>query len=154
MAQLRESGFHPSFRQAMPLVADPLPKWDFSAFAWSKDCHLGHRPRSKSTMLEAWKAYQPVLHLWAALLHGEQWGRRDIWPGSNETLPNFLAYADAILDFACDLPSYARERGFALRRKDAWTFTLRRPAEARRLIAVPLYDEQLAMITTSSVART
>lgn len=80
------------------------------------------------------------------MLHGQQHDRQDIWPGSLQTLPTFLAYADRILDMACSLPSFARGRRFAISRSEAWSFTMPQPLRRVTLGALPLNDEQLAIL--------
>ena len=49
-------------------------------------------------MLQAYNEFRSVAHFWGALLYGQQHDRQDIWPGALETLPTFLAYAEAILE--------------------------------------------------------
>src|SRR6266511_2930690 len=106
MAQLHANGYRTSLNQAVPLVDVLLPKWQQPVIPyWSKDCHVGHHPHDRENMLSAYKEYRRVAHLWAAALHGQQHDRKDIWPGATRTLPTFLAYAEAILDLACRLPS-------------------------------------------------
>ena len=54
MLQLDHSGRRASLNHAIPLVAALLPMWQqpLSPY-WSKICHFEHRPRSKTTMLQA-----------------------------------------------------------------------------------------------------
>jgi hypothetical protein len=94
MLQLHSNGYRPSLTQAIPLVSAFLPNWKQPEGPyWSRTCHFEHRPRAKDSMLRAYDEFRNVAHLWATLLHSEQWGRPDIGPGSLETLPTFLAYA-------------------------------------------------------------
>jgi hypothetical protein len=138
MMQLRSNGFGASLNQAIPLVAALLPSWTQPQGPyWSKECHVDHHPHNRAKMLKSYNEYRSVAHLWAALLHGQQHERQDIWPGSLQTLPTFIAYAETILDLACRLPSLARGRGFAMSRSEAWRFTV--PNLQRvTLIASPL----------------
>jgi hypothetical protein len=107
MLQLQSSDYDPSLNHAIPLVAALLPKWEQPEVpCWSRDCHIEHHPDSRANMLRAHNEFSSVAHLWAALLHGQQHDRQDIWPGSPKTLPTFIAYAEAILDLACRLPSF------------------------------------------------
>ena len=95
-------------------------------------------------MLAAYDAYRSVAHLWAALIYGGQHERKDIWPGSVESMPILLSYADALLDIASRLPSPHREHRFALARSEVWRFVL--PAKLitpRKLERLPLNEEQL-----------
>jgi hypothetical protein len=94
-------------------------------------------------MLKAWNAYRSVAHLWAAMIHGLQHDRSDIWPLPPGSLPNFLAYADCFLELGCALPSPDRKRRYAMTRSEAWTFSI--PACMRQptqLEALPLTDKQ------------
>jgi hypothetical protein len=141
--QLQSSDRNPSLNNAIPLVAALLPKWNQPAGpCWSRDCHVGHHPHSRENTLRAFHEFHSVAHLWAALLHGQQHDRQDIWPGSLETLPNFLAYGEAILDLASLLPPFSRRRGLATRHSRAWRFTV--PGVPRIILdAFPLNNEQL-----------
>jgi hypothetical protein len=78
-------------------------------------------------MLGAYEAYRSVAHLWAALIHGGQHERKDIWPDSVATLPIFLSYADAILEIASRLPNPHRDRRFVLTPSEVWSFELPKP---------------------------
>jgi hypothetical protein len=145
MIQLHVNGSRPSLNQAVPLVAALLPKWQQPAGPyWSKDCHVAHHPRDRENMLLAYKEFRSAAHLWAAALHGRQHDREDIWPGSTRTLPTFLAYAEAILDLACRLPSFVPGHRFAMSRSASWRFTL---PEGQRvtLAGLPFSSEQLAI---------
>ena len=144
MLQLRHNGYRGSLNEAMSLVAAIFPEWrQHQGPEYSKDDHLKYRPRSRRKMLEAYRQFRSVAHLVAAMVHGDQHDRKDIWPGSLKTLPTFLAYADCILDMACNLPSLARDRRFAINRSEAWVFTI--PEMLIRtvpLVALPLTEEQ------------
>src|SRR5262249_36203713 len=103
-------------------------------------------------MLRAYNEFRNVSHLWAALIHGEQHGRRDIWPGSVTTLPTFIAHAEALLNLACRLPSFAFGQRFAIRRSEAWQFTI--PDLQRINLRVwPLSVEQLQFSTSGDSVR-
>jgi hypothetical protein len=147
MLQLDHSGRRASLNHAIPLVAALLPMWQqpLSPY-WSKICHFEHRPRSKTTMLQAYNQFRTVAHFWGALLHGQQHDRQDIWPGTPETLPTFLAYAEAILGLACALPSFAGVRRFAVTRSEAWSFIIPQEVTPAMLSALPLNEEQLAIL--------
>lgn len=130
----------------MLLVAAALPKWEqLIAPDWSKDCHLGHHPYSRANMLRAHKEFRSVSHFWAALIYGQQEDRPDSWPGSPATLPTFIAYAGAILDLACRLPSFVRGQRFAMSPRGAWRFTIPK-LQRITLASLPLADEQLAIL--------
>lgn len=80
MIQLR-NGYRPTLNQAIPLVAALLPKWNQPEGPyWSRDCHVGHHPHDRENMLRAFNEFRSVAHLWAALLHGQQYNREDVWP--------------------------------------------------------------------------
>ena len=75
------------------------------------------------------------------MLHSEQLNRQEIWRDSLNTLPTFLAYAEAMLDLAYRLPSFSRGQRFASR-SGSWRFAI--PSIGRiTLHALPLTDEQL-----------
>lgn len=142
--QLQLNGYKPSFNKARPLVLSLLPMWEQATSAdWSRDAHIGHRPRSRQRMLVAWKEFRPVAHLWAAMIHGLQHNRADIWPAPLHQLPGFLAYADCFLSLACALPSHEPNRRFAVVASEAWRFGL--PDGMIRIVkleALPFTTEQ------------
>ncbi len=145
MIQLDANGYRGSLNQALPLVAALLPKWQQpEGRRWSKDCHVGHRPRDRQNMLSAYREYVSVAHLWAAALHGQQHDREDIWPGSTLTLPIFLAYAEAILDSAGRLRSFVPGRRFAMSRSASWRFTVPE-SQPVGLMGLPFSSEQLVI---------
>ena len=146
MLQLQSSDHTPSLNRALPLVAAFLPKWEQAIGPyWSKDCQISHHPHSRTNMLRAYNRYRSVSHFWAALLHGQQYDRKDIWPGSLETLPTFIAYAEAILGLACSLPSSAPGQRFAMSRAEAWRFMIDNLQQIT-LSALPLTDAQAAIL--------
>ena len=151
--QLHGNGYAHSLNNAVPLVTGLLPHWEQPVGPhWSKDVHVSHRPRSRRKMLEVYRQYRPVAHLWAAMVHGLQHAREDIWPGSLPTLPIFISYADAILELACALLSAARDRRFVLSRSEAWTFTI--PANRKTAVdlrALPLHESQQRILNEHQV---
>ena len=81
--------------------------------------------------------------MWAALLHGQQHGRTDIWPSSNETLPIFLSYANAFAEKGAALPWSGRDRRFTLDKKELWSFLLPNDLTATaKITGLPLNDDQ------------
>ena len=148
LLQLQLAGHRPSVNQAVPLVTALLPKWENQMGPlWSKGGHVGHRPRSRSGMLNAFQRYRSVSHLWAALILGGQLDRLDIGLGSLKTLPTFLAYANCVLEMACTLLPTKRDRRAVMSRANAWTFTIpNRFHQAVRLEGLPLNDEQIGII--------
>lgn len=145
MIQLHSNGLRATLNQAIPMVAALLPPWvQPQGPYWSEECHRDHHPQHRAKMLKAYNEYRSVAHLWGALLHGQQHDRQDIWPGSSDTLPTFLVYAEAILDLACHLPSFARERRFAMCPSEAWRFTI---SDLQRfaLSGLPLTNGELAI---------
>ena len=92
-------------------------------------------------------AFRTVAHLWAAVLHGQQHGRTDIWPGTLETLPAFLGYADCILQMATLLPPTKREGPLGILCSKAWTFAIPpNLVTPVSLESLPLSDEQLQIL--------
>ena len=66
MLQLHHSGRRASLNQAIPLVIPLLPEWQQPQSPyWSEICHFEHRPRSKTTMLQAYNQFRTVAHFWA-----------------------------------------------------------------------------------------
>ena len=155
MLQLHLNHLPFGLNRALPLVSALLPEWwRTSPPSYSKDWHLYHQPRSRKNMLEAYNQFRGVAHLWAALIHAEQHGRQDIWPGSCETLPTFLAFAQRILEMACALPSRARDRRFVISPSETWAFTIpQSQIMPVRLIAFPP-NEQQQRILNERKART
>jgi hypothetical protein len=153
MIQLCANGYRATLNQAMPLVAALLPQWQQPVGPyWSKDAHVGHRPHGRVAMLAAFNEYRSVAHQWAALLHGQQHDRQDIWPGQNKTLPVFIAYSEAILDLGCRLPSFVPGRRFAVTRSSAWHFTIPE-VPAVTLKGLPFSQEQLALFDEHLAAK-
>ena len=148
LIQLDENGYRASLNRAIPLIKILLDKWvQLEEQFWTPDCHIGHKPHSRRRMLSAFNDYLTVAHLWAALLHGGQQEREDIWPGSPKTLPTFLAYANSFLRMGQKLTWAGRARHFTLPSKNMWTIVL--PAglkEIRQVKALPLYEEQKAAL--------
>jgi hypothetical protein len=147
MLQLHHSGRRPSLNQAILLVTALLPEWQQPQSPyWSEICHFEHRPRSKTTMLQAYNQFRTVAHFWGALLHGQEHDRQDIWPGSPQTLPTFLSYAEAILELACALPSFANDRRPAHTCSEAWSFIFPGQIESPTLLGLPLTEQQVAIL--------
>jgi hypothetical protein len=147
MLQLHHNGRRPSLNHAMRLITALLPEWKQpQSPSWSKIYHYEHRPHSKTNMLQAYNQFRTVAHFWGSLLHGQQHGCQNIWPGTPETLPTFLAYAQAILELACALPSFAGDRRIAITRSEAWSFTLPEPLTTVNFKVLPLNEEQLAIL--------
>jgi hypothetical protein len=153
MLQLQASNYEPSLNRAIPLVSALLPKWEQPLGPdWSKDCHVGHHPCSRENKLQAYNEFRNVSHLWAALIHGEQHGRQDVWPGSVTTLPTFIEHAEAILELACCIPSFVAGQRFAITRSEAWRFTIPN-LERITLRVLPLSAEQLQFSTSGDSVR-
>jgi hypothetical protein len=146
--QLHLNGFTPSLNRALPLVRNLLPKWDQPTSSnWSRDAHIGHSSLSRAKMLKAYARFGSVAHFWGAMLHGEQHGRKDIWPGSLETLPKFVAYANSLLDLACAVPSPESIGRFAMTRSKAWSFIIPdHLVETVRLDSLPFSAEQKCIL--------
>jgi hypothetical protein len=142
--QLHQRGLRYSLNQALPLVSELLPRWEQpTGYDWSRDAHIGHHPHNLRKMRLTYKQFNSVVHLWAAMIHGGQHGREDIWPGSLETLPTFLAYANCFLDMDRALPSPASDRQHSITHSKAWMFTI--PKGLRKTVtleALPLHEDQ------------
>jgi hypothetical protein len=148
LLQLRENGFRHSLNRAIPLITPLLERWDRPiAPAWSPDSHVAHRPHSRRKALGAFNDFLSAAHLWAALIHSGQHQRRDIWPGSNETLPRFLAYAEAFALRGSRLVWPSHDRRFTLDPRKIWRVQI--PEHLREtcdLQALPLTDAQRAVL--------
>ena len=155
MLQLQGNGHAATLNCAIPLVSALLPEWTkWDERNWSKESHISHHPRSRRKMLDAFKSYQTVAHLWAAMIYGGEEGRRDIWPGSIDTLPTFLAYADCFLNMACGLPWRGRDRRFALDRSQSWVFTIpKRFIKSVSLQALPFNEEQICILNEQTSSK-
>ena len=148
LLQLDENGVRPSLNKAMPLVREFLEPWRQDRGSdWSAEDHLAHIPTRRSRMLTAFKEFHSVSHLWAALLHGQQSKRSDIWPGANKTLPRFLAYGEAFAKKGCRLKWPGGDRRYTLDRAKLWRFALpRRFQEQAEIEALPLNERQCALL--------
>ena len=85
--------------------------------------------------------------------YSEQWDRPDIWPGSLDTLPTFLAYAERIRDMCCVVPSPSRDRRFAVTRSEVWSFTIPQRLAPVKLLTLPLNEEQLAILNEQEATK-
>jgi hypothetical protein len=148
LIQLRENGVSVSLNRAIALVRLHLPDWEqLCAPEWTKDAHRDHMPRSRRKLLAVFNDFLSVSHLWAALLYGLQEGRADIWPGSNQTLPRFLAYAEAFAAKGARLRWAGSDRAFTLPSKLRWHFGISEHLrENRPVLALPLNREQLQVL--------
>jgi len=78
--QLHQKNLSYSLNQALPLVSALLPKWKQpEGYDWSRDAHVGHHPHNLRKMRLTYSQFKSVAHLWAALIHGGQHSRGDIW---------------------------------------------------------------------------
>ena len=143
LLQLHANGERATLSRAIPLTASLLPDWEeLRGPDWSPDDHIGHIPRSRRKLLAAFQKYRAVSHLWAALIHGQQNDRSDIWPGSVETLPVFLGYAAAIAEMGCALPWPGRDRRRTLSPAELWRFFIPEDlVRTVRLVASPVTRE-------------
>lgn len=122
--QLFEHGQQWSLNEAIPLVKPWLPKWEHPFGADPAEAVDRHTPTSRPKILDINRRFVSVAHLWAALVHGEQHGDREIWPGRNSTLPNFLAHAECFLQKSERLPTRGSMRSTHPTRPSAWTFLI------------------------------
>lgn len=147
LLQLHGNHLPASLNRAIPIVRSQLPKWTMrSGASWPNDSFARQWPRSSRKMLEAFSHYRAAAHLWAALIHGMQHNRTDIWPGSCQQLPIFLDYAECLLKMAAQQPAPYRRGKYLIGRNEAWTF--RRPKgliKERLLIAMPLNEAQVQL---------
>ena len=144
--QLHHDGRCSSLNQAIPLATPFLPEWQQPQSPyWSEICHFEHRPRSKTTMLQAYNQFRTVAHF-SGCAPARPGAREDIWPGSPETLPTFLSYAEAILKLACALPSFANDRRPIHTRSEAWSFIVPGQLEPATLLGLPLTEQQVAIL--------
>jgi hypothetical protein len=146
--QLHLNGYPFSLARAMPLVRALLPDWEQRyGGTWPKDASTRQWPHSWRKMLAAYDEYRSVAHLWAALIHGGQHQREDIWPGSVETIPVLLSYADALLEIASCLPSPRRDQRFVLTPREVWNFIIPEKLLVHKTLeALPLNEEQLQIL--------
>lgn len=146
--QLHLNSYRFSLDRAMLLVRSLLPAWEKRyGGSWPQDANLRQWPHSRRKMLDAYDWFRPVAHLWAGLIYGGQYERQDIWPGSLQTLPVFLSYAEAILELAVRVPTPRREQRFALTPTEVWKFVIpQRLIVHRKLEALPLNEEQLQIL--------
>ncbi len=148
LLQLRENGFRHSLNRAIPLITPLLDRWEQPAGPmWTPDSHVAHRPHSRRKVLAAFNDFLNVAHCWAALIHGDQHQRPDIWPGSNETLPRFLAYAEAFALRGSRLKWPGPDRRYTLDRRKIWRFHIPdHLCETQRVEALFLTEEQRTIL--------
>ena len=148
LLQLRENGFRYSLNRAIPLITSLLERWEQpTAPTWTPGSHVAHRPHSRRKVLAAFNDFLSVSHFWAALIHGGQHQRPDIWPGSNETLPRFIAYAETFALMGNRFPWPGHDRRYTLDRREIWRFHVpEHLRETCNLQALPLTDNQRALL--------
>ena len=153
--QLHFLGYPCTLHWALPLakaqlISGQLPGYEKRNQNQSFGRGTSQAPVSLRKMRSAYHEYLPVAHLWAALIHGQQHDRADIWPGSNQTLPTFLAFASCMLELASVVPNQNRMQRFALSSRGAWRFVIPKHLEGwKQLIALPLGPEQLRALPTN-----
>ena len=148
LIQLQENGIRSSLNLSIRQIQPLLEPWNRrEGFEWSADCHISHLPTSRRKVLVAFTDFLPVSHLWAAFIHGMQHGRDDIWPRANETIPRFLAYAEAFAAKGARNKWPGRDRRFTLDRRKLWRCHIpEHLRETRDLMALPLTDAQRAVL--------
>ena len=153
--QLHRNGMPFSLDRVILLTRSVLPHWEqrFGG-SWPQDATLRQWTRSRRKMLDVFREFRPVAHLWAGLIHGGQHERQDIWPGSPETLPVFLSYAEAILELASQVPTPRREERFALTATEAWRFSIpKRLIATKELDALPLDEKQQQILNDHEASK-
>ncbi len=128
-----------SLNLALAIIRTATPRWEQPVGAeWHDKRHEGRLNQDRRTILGSFKRYQPVAHLWAAFVISETEKLPDFGPDSNETLPNFLALAEAIAKEAQGIylqksvrPG-SRAKQAALPRASMWRFKL--PPAAQRVL--------------------
>lgn len=144
LIQLQENGLSSSLNRAIALMRPLLESWEQPIGPeWSSTVHADHTPTSRRKILRAFNEYLVVAHLWAAHFHAYHSGRTDIWPGSNQTLPRFMAHAEYFADKGANLRWAGQDRRMTLLRRAIWRFGLpERLRETCDLVALPLTPEQ------------
>jgi hypothetical protein len=133
--QLSALGERTSLNRAIKIVSALPVRWtDHLWPVWDAKSVERHMPHSRGRLLQAFRNYLPVAHLWAALLHGHQNDRVYITPASLEALPTFLAYADEFLVMADRTPWAGRDRKVLLPGPTAWRFGL--PARFKQSVCL------------------
>lgn len=143
--QLAGNRERPSFSRALALLLDALPAWEQPvAPLWSLQPPSTYRPRNRATVLRAFDTFLPASHLWASLIFAHQEGRQgEIGPASNESLPQFLAYAESFLSAASRIRWQGKDRHLVLPWDLAWRFKVPKDLKViRPLHTLPLSAEQ------------
>jgi hypothetical protein len=148
--QLHQNGLRPSFNNAVKILQHALPIWtSCDQMNYHKADHSRHLPRARRYLQSISTQYRRVAHLWAAYVHADQHKRRDILPESNETLPTFLGYAEAIAAMYRDLPIQRHDQRPLNRYAKRWRFKIPPDLVIRpSLRAEPLPDDWRAVITS------
>ena len=139
---------HPpaTINRAMKMLHYLLPPWEQpTGSGWEKG--LIRTSTRRQRILDGFRDFLPVAHLWGARIYSGENGRSDIAPGSNQTLPTFIAYANAFAAMASRVPYRSPGRRLILPPNVVWRFVLREHlVNPPQLVALSLHPEQLAVL--------
>jgi hypothetical protein len=143
--QLQRNGLKPSFNRAHAILGRTLPEHvQLLGPEWHADRAAAARhPRHRNTVSKSFREYLSVSHLWAALVFAEETKRADIWPGSNETLPRFLGFADAFARAAADIRWYGKDRAAVLPRRIVCRVQIPEPLKEHHDVSALRLDPEL-----------
>lgn len=79
---------------------------------------------SEAAIVEAYRAFATVAHLWAALVYGALRKQPELQPHKTQTLPTFLAYAEEIARLASSVEWEGGASELAFTAEAAWNFIL------------------------------
>lgn len=138
MAQLHKFGQPSSLNKAIDILQPTWPCFvQTSAPEWSATAHIDRMPTSRPNLIRSFNNFLPVIHYWAAFMHGINHDRPDIDPKSNDQIPGFLGYADAYYRLGTETPWQRQgDRKYLLPTPESWRFKLPKALRIHRGLQV------------------
>lgn len=137
LAQLSAFGQRGERRTLLPLAGTILTAWH-NCLERTAPADAGMRLKlGAGRIVDAYRTYQSVSHLWAAVVYGVIQRRPELHPLTVGQLPSFLAYAEEIARLATSLAWMEVDDELALEPSKLWTFVLPEGV-ASKAVTLPL----------------
>lgn len=137
LAQLSAFGQRGERRSLLPLAETILTAWHDSLDRTVPNDVEVRLKLGEGAIVNAYRTYQSVSHLWAAVVYGAVQGRPELNPLTVGQLPSFLAYAEEIARLATSLVWVEIDDELALDHSILWSFMLPR-GTASKAVTLPL----------------
>jgi hypothetical protein len=159
LIQLNAHGLKPSLGKAVDLIRFELPLFGIEEeLAWRAELSHQHLPRHVGKLRKIYQQFGSVAHLWAVLVHEQQWDQWRLSQGQNELadllpstvgkLHRFLAYAEQIWSLYSELPIRRGSSPDKANIPERWTFTVPIGFNGLpHLVPLPIPEDRLHRIT-------